>query len=138
VTVLLVVHAAATLAMAGLVWFVQVVHYPLFSAVGVAGFPAYAAGHMRRTGRVVGPLMIAEAATALLLVVLAPGPLTVAGAALVGALWASTWLVQAPRHRRLAEGWDPAVHRRLVVHNWARTAMWTARGAIALALLASA
>lgn len=31
---LLLVHAAATWAMVGLVWFVQVVHYPLFAQVG--------------------------------------------------------------------------------------------------------
>lgn len=31
---LLLVHAAVTLYMTGVIWFVQVVHYPLFSCVG--------------------------------------------------------------------------------------------------------
>ncbi|MCK6525129.1 hypothetical protein L6R49_27300, partial [Myxococcota bacterium] len=33
-TLLLLIHAAATWFMVGLIWFVQIVHYPLFSAVG--------------------------------------------------------------------------------------------------------
>ena len=32
--VLLLVHAASTLFMAGVIWFVQVVHYPLMASVG--------------------------------------------------------------------------------------------------------
>ena len=34
---LLLLHAAATLFMTGLIWFVQVVHYPLFARVGEDG-----------------------------------------------------------------------------------------------------
>ncbi len=36
--VLLTSHLVATAAMVGLIWFVQVVHYPLFAAVGSGGF----------------------------------------------------------------------------------------------------
>ncbi len=35
--VLLTSHLLATSAMVGLIWFVQVVHYPLFAVVGSAG-----------------------------------------------------------------------------------------------------
>ena len=45
--VLLVVHLAATAAMCGLIWFVQVVHYPLFAGVGDDGFTAYEQRHQR-------------------------------------------------------------------------------------------
>ena len=34
---LLILHAGATLYMAGVIWFVQIVHYPLFSRVGQPG-----------------------------------------------------------------------------------------------------
>ena len=39
----LLAHAAATLFMVGLIWFVQVVHYPLFARVGPDAFVPYAA-----------------------------------------------------------------------------------------------
>lgn len=57
-------HLAATLFMVGAVWFVQVVHYPLMAGQP----PAYAREHGRRTGWVLGPVMVAELGTAVLLV----------------------------------------------------------------------
>lgn len=135
----LLVHAAATLAMVGLIWFVQVVHYPLFNAVGDAEFSAYEKSHQSRTTIVVAPLMLAEAATAVWL--LWSRPLGVAmwtavvGAVLLGLIWASTAAWQMPAHARLEPQFDPSVHRWLVSSNWLRTVAWSARGAIACEML---
>ena len=52
----LYLHAASTLSMVGLIWFVQVVHYPLFARVE-QGFIAYEQIHQQRTTWVVAPLM---------------------------------------------------------------------------------
>lgn len=135
-TALLLVHAGATVAMAGLVWFVQLVHYPLFAHVGRDGFARYELEHTRRTTWLVAPLMLVEAATALALLAADPSALTVAGAALLGVVWLSTALVQVPLHGRLERGFDAGAHRRLVRSNAVRTSAWTGRAAIALALLA--
>ncbi|MGL6280626.1 MAG: hypothetical protein ACRC50_13860 [Gaiella sp.] len=135
-TALLLVHAGATVAMVGLVWFVQLVHYPLFAHVGRDGFALYEAQHTRRTTWLVAPLMLVEAATALVLLAADPSLLTVAGAALLGIVWLSTALVQVPLHGRLERGFDAEAHRRLVRSNAVRTAAWTGRAVIALALLA--
>jgi hypothetical protein len=92
----LLVHVAATLFMVGVIWFVQVVHYPLFSRVGPEKFSLYSEAHSRLTTYVVGPPMLVEAATALLLVFRRPEgvPLAAAliGLALVAAVWFSTAL----------------------------------------------
>ncbi len=134
---LLLVHAAATWAMVGLVWFVQVVHYPLFAQVGADGFVVYEREHIRRTNRIVVPTMLAEAGSAGLLLWVEPGsPLVVAGAGLLAAIWLSTFAIQVPLHAKLERGFDPGVQRRLVATSWFRTLAWSARGAIALALLA--
>jgi len=140
---LALVHAAATWFMTGLIWFVQVVHYPLFGLLdedhdGGARWPAYSRAHQARTTMVVGPVMLVELSTTIGLLVLKFGPLTIAGAVLLTLVWASTFFVQVPLHARLERGHDPAVVRRLVATNWARTALWTARGAIALVLLSPA
>ena len=60
-------HVAATLFMVGLIWFVQIVHYPLFGSVGRGGFAGYSQAHSRLTGFVVGPPMLVEAGTAVAL-----------------------------------------------------------------------
>ena len=132
---LLIVHLVATGLMAGLIWFVQVVHYPLHGAVPEDGFVAYEREHVARTGRLVGPLMLVEAAAAAWLLVRppegVPASLPWTGAGLLAVLWLSTFLVQVPLHRRLERGPDAAVVRRLVVTNWLRTIAWSARFGIA-------
>jgi hypothetical protein len=134
---LLVVHAAATLYMTGVIWFVQIVHYPLFSRVGQAGFSAYEREHVRRTGRVVAGPMLVELASAAAVAWIVGGLLAWIGMVLVGVIWMSTWLWQVPAHRRLEAGFDAAAHQRLTRTNWVRTAAWTARSVIALALAAA-
>jgi len=135
---LLLLQALSTLALTGLIWFVQVVHYPLLGRVGRSEHRAYHAAHVRRTGWVVAPLMLAEAGTALALA-LRPGGLPPgaawAGLGLVGFLWASTFLVQVPCHERLARGFDEAAWQRLVRTNWLRTGAWTVRAGLVVWLL---
>ena len=65
---LLIVHAAATWFMTGLIWFVQIVHYPLFAKVGALAFKEYEHDHQRKTTWVVAPVMLIEAAAASVLV----------------------------------------------------------------------
>lgn len=132
-------HAAATVAMAGVIWFVQVVHYPLFKWIAPERFVDFESEHRRRTAWVVAPLMLIELATALALVLRPPtgGPRWIPGAglALLVVVWLSTFAVQVPLHEKLNHGFDAAVHRRLVRSNWLRTAAWTARAALALGML---
>jgi len=142
VELVLLAHVAATLFMTGVIWFVQLVHYPLFAAVGNAGFVAYAGEHGRRTTWVVIPAMTVELGSGVALAVRRPegvGAVSVwAGLALLAAIWLSTMLVQVPRHRVLGGGFDDAAWRRLVRTNWLRTAAWTARAILVLAMVAGA
>ena len=64
---ILLIHIFATLFMTGLIWFVQVVHYPLFGNVGDEQFKTYEELHQRLTTWVVVPAMLVEIATAVLL-----------------------------------------------------------------------
>lgn len=130
------IHAGATLFMAGLIWFVQVVHYPLFGAVGQGSFPAYEARHQRLTTWVVGPPMLLELAAAVMLLVFRPPNVPAwmlwAGLVMLGGIWLSTAFLQVPMHNRLAGGFDPSAHYWLVAGNWVRTALWSVRGVLAL------
>ncbi|MBT8398476.1 MAG: hypothetical protein HKO65_06390 [Gemmatimonadetes bacterium] len=137
-TSVLMIHLGATVLMAGLILFVQIVHYPLMARVGEKNFERYEAGHTFRTGLLVVPLMIAESISALWLVAVpaAEGDrlLALTGLAFLGVIWLSTALLQAPAHRRLIRGFDAAVHAKLVRTNWIRTLSWLARVPIAFAL----
>ncbi|MEO1128855.1 MAG: hypothetical protein AAFX05_04005 [Planctomycetota bacterium] len=137
---LLIIHAFATMVMVGVIWTVQLVHYPLFALVGREGFERYQRAHMHRITLIVGPAMLTEAITTVWLVVLPPddvdGLLAWIGLALLSVLWLSTATVQGPTHQRLSQGYEDRLVRRLVLSNWVRTVAWSARGVIALLLLA--
>jgi hypothetical protein len=132
-------HVVATTAMVGLIWFVQIVHYPLFAAVGTDDFVAYEHAHTARTAWVVGPVMAVEGLAALAIVATADEDLglvlPLAGLALLAVVQASTVLLQVPAHRALSERADPATMHRLVATNWIRTVGWSARAAVAMAML---
>ncbi len=68
----LLVQIASTCLLTGLIWTIQVVHYPLFAHVGRETFIDYQAKHARRITFVVGPLMLIEAATAIAMVTFHP------------------------------------------------------------------
>jgi hypothetical protein len=137
---LLIAHLALTLFLSGLIWTVQIVHYPLFSRVGPSGFIEYEKEHQRRISLVVGPLMILEAMTASLLLWAALGwsspplPSWAAGTnlGLLALTWLSTLVLQVPQHRILSRGFDPDAHARLVRSNWIRTGAWSVRSTLLL------
>lgn len=135
-------HLASTLFMAGLIWFVQVVHYPLYSQVGTAEFAKYEQRHNTVTTWVVAPPMLIELATAVLLLWFRPPSLTalplIIGLSLVGVNWLSTMFLQVPCHAILIQAFDPAVHQKLVSTNWIRTAAWSLRGILVLWMTSSA
>ena len=122
--------------MVGVIWFVQIVHYPLFRRVGSSGFAFDSDAHSRLPTYVVGPPMLIEAATALLLVFRRPEDIPLAaalvGLTLVGVVWLSTALLQVPRHSTLGSGFDHAAWSGLVLTNWVRTVTWSARGLLVL------
>ena len=132
-------HLFSTLFMTGVIWFAQVVHYPLLGRVGREAFVEYEKENTRRTGWVVIPVMAVELITALLLVWEPPGGILPVQAwlnlALLGGIWISTFTLQGPYHGLLVKKFDPAVWRSLVRTNWARTAAWTSRGILLLFLL---
>ena len=138
----LIAQAVASGMMAGIIWFVQLVHYPLFAAVTGPGETAYARANQARTSLVVLPPMLVEAAAAGWLALRPPAGIGVVPAAvglgLVGLLWLSTLAVQMPLHGRLAgEGHAAGVVAALVRSNWPRTVLWTARAVLAAWMLAA-
>lgn len=135
----LLVHVSATLFMVGLIWFVQVVHYPLLAYVGIGEVAAYEQAHTRRTSWVVAPPMFLESLTAALLIWVRPMGVTdtqiITGLVLLAVIWFSTQFIQVPCHQRLCQAFDPGVHRRLVLTNWVRTLAWTLRGLLGVTML---
>ncbi len=137
-TALLLAHAVSTWMMTAIIWFVQLVHYPLFLHVGEQAFTTYESVHVRRITWIVAPLMLLEALTSVLLLVTVEGSSRAVawiGAGLLAIIWGSTAMIQVPCHQQLEKGYQRETIVRLVTTNWIRTAAWSLRGVIAGLLL---
>jgi hypothetical protein len=133
----LLANLAVTFTLVGLIWTIQVVHYPLFARVGAESFARFHAEHSARITLLVGPLMCAEVACAAWLVAATPPAARAwawAAAACVAVTWLDTGLRAVPLHGRLAAGLDLALVDALVRVNLLRALAWTARGAILVRL----
>jgi len=137
--VVFVIHAGATLFLVGLIWTIQIVHYPLFANVGTEGYAAYQTSHMSRITTLVAPVMLIELGTAAYLAFINYSSSDAKwfwfGFALVVLIWISTVFLQSPIHGRLAEKFDADLVNKLVISNWIRTFLWTIRGALVLWLV---
>ena len=113
--------------MTGLVWFVQINHYPLFLRISSADFPEYEKEHVRRPGWIVAPTMLVELGACLALAYFVATPWFLYGnSTLVLSIWLSTFLVQMPLHGKLQRiGKDEPAIRLLITSNWYRTVAWT-------------
>jgi hypothetical protein len=122
-------HHAATWALVGLIWVIQLVQYPLFAHNGREAFVAYHQRYTRRITWVVAPLMFTEIATAAWIVLIgARDPWLLASLGPLAFNWLSTALVQVPLHNKLSVAFEARTHARLVTTNWWRTAAWSLRG----------
>ena len=131
---LFLANLVATIFMTGVIWLVQVVHYPLFAQVGEDLFRAYHADHNVLITYIVLPAMLLEAATAACFIIFRPRFMTPieawVGLILVGVAWGTTFFLSVPQHGVLAAGFDVEAHHLLVSTNWIRTAAWSARSVL--------
>lgn len=134
-----VAQVVASVGMFGAIWMVQLVHYPLMRFVPAAQFAGFETAHRIRISWVVGPLMAVEGLCVLAFFFAPPAGLPWwlpwAGAALEAVAIGTTVFVSAPLHERLNARFDAAELDRLIATNWIRTAAWTARAAVAIAIL---
>ena len=133
---LFLLDLAATLYLWGVIWTIQLIHYPLFARVGAAQWADYHNAHTRLMTFVVLPAMVTELGSSGLLALarpawLSPGLLW-AGFVCAVLTWVITFFVSVPLHDTLSRSFDPAAISRLVATNWLRTGFWTTHALILL------
>lgn len=136
--VVLVAQVVSTLWLAGMIWTIQIVHYPLFDLVG-DDFVAFEAAHSTRISLLLlGPWAVQGVTTAWVLLARpagVPWSMVLGAAALAAATVVVTVLLSVPQHDVLRDGFDVAAHAALVRTNWWRTLAWTGHGALAVWML---
>ena len=138
---LLLLNLVFSSMLTGLIWLVQVVHYPGFLLVGKEAGNAYQEHHTRSISRVVIPFMLAELVVAVWLF-FSPflfqvlSYLNRAAFGLLLIIWLVTFLGAVPLHSSLSKnGYDSATIKNLIKFNLARTIAWTLRTLVLLLLI---
>ena len=129
---LLLLSFALAAYLSGVIWTVQLVHYPGFAQAARDTFGAFHRQHASRISWVVLGPMVLELGLAVWLAWAG----TSLGAArwwqlvLVVLVWAATFFISVPFHNRLAQGYDYVAIDGLVRTNWLRTVLWTSRAGL--------
>lgn len=124
----------------GLIWTVQLVHYPSFLDVGSKEYLIFQQNHMRNISLLVMPLMLLELFVGIYLQVAhfstnIHWAVYVATALLI-LIWFVTFFIASPLHGRLvSQGYNADNIQKLINANWWRTIAWTGRTIILFLLL---
>lgn len=135
---LVIVHVLASWFMVGMIWTIQLVHYPLFDRVGPDSYVAFQAEHVDRIGPFLLVPWLLEGLTLLGVLWLAffadhreLRVAAVVGAVAMAVVLAISGFWSAPAHGDLADGFDASVHDRLMTANLIRSIAWTVCGVAA-------
>jgi len=126
------IQLIVTWVLVGASWYTQIIHYPLYKKIK-EGFVEYERSHIRRAAFLVGPLMLIEAISAILLVGLSEGLLAKFAAAnliLLIFIWLATFLFQMTQHQKLSVRFSRKILNNLMTSNWIRTLVWTGKGCL--------
>ena len=126
---MLIIHLIATSVMVGVIWVIQLVHYPSFHFIELKQYTTFQRFHMSRISYVVIPAMLTELFTLILIVISMNqiDTLVLASAILLIFIWLMTAVFFSGVHQKLTLGYDQTVVDKLVKLNWGRTLLWTLR-----------
>lgn len=126
----------------GLIWTIQLVHYPSMKYIPKDRFPEYHNFHSIRISILAIPLMFAELVTSTILLYQnlnnAIQTIFLVNLILVLLIWLSTFLIQVPLHNALSKEKNTEKLSKLIFSNWIRTILWTARSILMILFLAFA
>ncbi|WP_234573220.1 hypothetical protein [Rhodohalobacter sp. 614A] len=134
---ILIANIFSSFALSGLIWCVQMVHYPFFLRSDQVHFVEHIAFHKNRISLIVAPLMILELVTSGILSFQSETHtgLNIFGFVVVILIWLVTFSVQVPLHGKLSNGYDEQTIQKLIQTNWIRTFLWTVKSFSSLYLL---
>ena len=128
---LLFLHIVSTSIMIGVIWVIQLVHYPSFYYIDRSRYELFQDFHMRNISWIVFPIMSVELITGILLI--QPpifghsNKLFFISMILLALIWLLTATLFISIHKNLSKGFNKDIINKLVNLNWLRTILWTLR-----------
>ena len=127
------IQLLVTWVLIGIVWYTQLIHYPLYQKIK-EGFIEYERAHVRRAAYFMTPLMLIEIISAIILVGLCETreliQLAILNLFLLILIWISTFLFQIIQHQKLSIRFSKKILFSLIASNWVRTLFWSLKGVV--------
>ena len=128
------INFISTSFMVGVIWVIQLLHYPSFHFINDHKYIEFQYFHMQRISLIVIPAMLIELASALSLAYFFRSTITIILLVLLLGIWGITFIFFTNIHQKLTNGYDRSIVCRLVQINWSRTALWSLRFIILLSI----
>ena len=122
-------HLIFTSIMTGVIWVIQIVHYPSFHFIEKELYTAFQKFHMNKISIIVIPIMLAELITGMMLFLdkSSKSPFLIISFVILVLIWLITGVFFTKAHNELMTGYQELVVNQLVAINWIRTLLWTLR-----------
>ena len=121
------VHFLSTSIMVGIIWVIQLLHYPTFHFIKESDYEEFQHFHMQRISFIVVPVMALELFSAFMLVYYIQSNLLILCLIILIFIWLITFAFFTKLHQSLLDGYDKTIVDKLVRINWSRTILWSIR-----------
>ena len=125
--ILFLIHLISTSIMVGIIWIIQLVHYPSFHFVSKDKYISFQNFHMEKISFIVIPVMLLESISGILLIYNYLNTILAISMLILLLIWTLTAFFFSSVHQTLTAGYQVELVERLVKVNWARTIFWTLR-----------
>ncbi len=121
------IHFLSTSLMVGIIWVIQLLHYPAFHFIKESDYVEFQHFHMERISFIVVPVMVLELFSAFMLVYYIQSNLLILCLIILLFIWLITFIFFTKLHQSLLDGYDKTIVDKLVRINWSRTILWSIR-----------
>lgn len=134
-----IINLIISLIATGLIWTIQLVHYPSMKFVPKERFISFHNFHSKRISILAIPIMLIELITSFVLFyqnINSYNHIFTINLLIVILIWISTFLIQVPLHNTLSYSKNENILNRLIFSNWIRTILWSIRSVMLVIFLA--
>ena len=123
------IHFLATSVMVGVIWVIQLLHYPSFHFIQKSDYSKFQQFHMSRISFIVVPAMIIEFITGIMMLQFGFNSnfLFISSLIILLTIWGITFIFFTKMHQVLISGYNEIIVNRLISINWSRTLLWSLR-----------
>lgn len=123
------IHLLSTSIMVGVIWVIQLLHYPSFHFIQKSNYSKFQQFHMDRISLIVIPAMVIEFITGIMMLQFgfSSNILFISSLFILLIIWGITFVFFTKMHQGLISGYDEVIVNRLISINWSRTLLWSLR-----------